>query len=51
MLRDEGIQFQVCKNPCVHCAVVERAHRSMRDSLYKYFNTKIPSDIYIYILP
>ena len=35
MLRDEGIQFQVCRNPCVKCAVVERAHR-----LYKYFNYK-----------
>jgi len=25
MLLDEGIQFQVCKNPDVKCAVVERA--------------------------
>ena len=33
MLRVEGIQFQVCKNPDVKCAVVERAHRTILDSL------------------
>jgi hypothetical protein len=33
MLRVEGIQFQVCKNPDVKCAVVERAHRMILDSL------------------
>ena len=27
MLRDEGIQLQVCRNPDVQCAVVERVHR------------------------
>ena len=32
MLRDEGIQFQVCKNPDVKCAVVERAHPTIRDT-------------------
>ena len=31
MLRDEGIQFQVCKNPDVKCIVVERAHMTIRD--------------------
>jgi len=34
MLRDEGIQIQVCRNPDVKCAVVERAQRTIRDSLY-----------------
>jgi len=40
MLRDEGIQFQVCRNPDVNCGVVERAHRTIRDRLYKYFSYK-----------
>ena len=35
MLRDEGIQFQKCRNPDVKCAVVERAQRTIRDRLYK----------------
>jgi hypothetical protein len=37
MLRREGIKFQICKNPDVKCSVVERAHRTIRDKLYKYF--------------
>ena len=37
MLRKEGFQFQVWKNPYVKCAVVERAHTTIRDRLYKYF--------------
>jgi len=46
-LRDEGggIQFQVCRNPDLKCAVVERVHRMTRDSLYKYLNIKLPTDI------
>jgi len=40
MLRREGIQFQICKNPDVKCSVVERAHRTIRDKLYKYFTYK-----------
>jgi len=40
MLCDEGIQFQVCRNPDVKCAVVERAHRTISDRLYKYFTYK-----------
>ena len=40
MLVDEGIQFQVCMNPDVKCTVVERAHRTIRDRLYKYFTYK-----------
>jgi len=30
LLRDEGIQFQVCRNPDVKCAVLERALRTIR---------------------
>ena len=33
MLRVEGIQFQVCRNTDVKCAVVERAQRTIRDRL------------------
>ena len=35
MLRDEDIQFQVCKNPDVKCAVVERFHRTIRHRFFK----------------
>ena len=37
MLRDEGIQFQMCRNPDLKCAVVEHVHHTIRDRLYKYF--------------
>jgi len=37
MLKKKGIEFRVCQNPDVKCAVNERAHRSLRDKLYKYF--------------
>ena len=40
MLRDEGIQFQVCRNPDVKCAVVEPAQHTIHDRLYKYFTNK-----------
>jgi len=50
MLRDEGIQFQVCRNPDVKCAAVERAQRMIRDRLYKYFTYKNTFS-YIEILP
>ena len=40
MLRNEGIQFQVCRNPDVKCAVVELAHRTICDRLYKHFTYK-----------
>lgn len=36
MFRNEGtIQFQVCRNPDLKCAVVERVHRTIHDRLYK----------------
>jgi hypothetical protein len=37
MLKHEGIQFQLCRNPDVKCSIVERAHRTVRDRLYRYF--------------
>jgi len=50
MLRDEGIQFQVSRNPDVKCAVVEHVHRTIRDRLFKYF-TFSNSYRYINVLP
>ena len=40
MLKREGIQFQVCRNPDVKCSVVERAQRTLREKLYRYFTYK-----------
>jgi len=34
LLKQEGIQFQVCKNPDVKCSCIERAHKTIRDKLY-----------------
>jgi len=51
MLRDDwGIQFQVCRNPDLKCAVVERVHRTIRDSVPKYFTYK-NTYRYIDVLP
>jgi transposase len=36
MLKKEGIQIQVCRDPNVKCAIVELSHRTIRDKLYKY---------------
>ena len=40
LLNREGIQFQVCKNSDIKCSLIERAHRTIRDKLYKYFTYK-----------
>ena len=40
MLKRKGIRFHVCKNSDLKCAVVERAHRTLRDKLYRYFRFK-----------
>ena len=40
MLRHETFLLKVCKNPDVKCAVVEHAHRMIRDRLYNYFTYK-----------
>ena len=50
MLRYEGIQFEVCRNPDVICAVVEHAQRTIPDTLYKYFTYKNTFS-YIDVLP
>jgi hypothetical protein len=50
ILRDEGIQFQVFRNPDVKCSVVERAHRMIRDRPFRYF-THIYTYRYIDVLP
>ena len=50
MLRDEGIQFLVYRNPGLKCAVVEHVHRTIRDRLYKYF-TYTNTYRYIDVLP
>ena len=49
MLRDEGIQFQVCRSPDVKYAVVERVHRTIRDRLFKYFT--FSNSYHIDVLP
>ena len=40
LLKREGIQFQVCRNPDIKCSIVERVQRTVRDKLYKYFTRK-----------
>ena len=40
LLKEEGIQFQVCRNPDIKCSCIERAHRTIRGKLYKYFTFK-----------
>ena len=50
MLRKEGIQFQVCRDPNVKCAIVERSHRTVREKLYRYMSYK-NTYRYIDVLP
>ena len=50
MLKKEGIQFQICRDPNVKCAVVERSHRTIRDNLYKYMTYR-NTYRYIDVLP
>ena len=45
MLCDEGIHFQVRRNPDVKCADVERAHPMIRKGYVCNLLTKISSDI------
>jgi hypothetical protein len=49
MLKQEGIKFQVCRNPDVKWAVIERAHHTIRDTLYRYFTYR--KCTYIDVLP
>ena len=50
ILKREGIQFPVCKNPDVKCSVVQRAHRTIKNRIYKYFTYK-NTYRYIDVLP
>jgi transposase InsO family protein len=50
MLRHETFLLKVCKNPDVKCAVVEHAHRMIRNRLYNYFTYK-NTYRYIDVLP
>jgi len=45
MLKREGIHFQTCKNPDIKCSVIERAHRTIRDKLFKYFTLRTPTNL------
>ena len=40
MLRREKIRFRVCRNPDVKCSIVERAHRTLREKIYRYFSAR-----------
>jgi hypothetical protein len=40
MLKRDVIQFHVCRNSVVKCAVVERARRTLRNKLNTYFTYK-----------
>ena len=40
MWKNESIQFQVCRDPNVKCAISEPSHRTIRDQLYEYFTYK-----------
>jgi len=50
LLKREGIEFQVCRNTDVKCAVVERVNRNLRDKLHRYFTYKNTYK-YIDVLP
>ena len=40
LLRKEGIQFHVCRDPYVKCAIEDRSHRTIREKLYRYMMYK-----------
>jgi len=48
LLKPEGTQFQVCKNPDIKCCIVECAHRTLRDKFYKFFTYKTRTDTLTY---
>ena len=48
MLKSKSVQLQVSRNPDVKCSIFERAKRTSRDRLYKFFtysNTNRDNDI------
>lgn len=40
LLKAENIEFRVCRNPDVKCAVIERWNRTLKTKMYKYFTGK-----------
>jgi len=40
LIKHEGIQFEVCRNPDIKCSIAERAQSTIRDKLYKFFTYK-----------
>ena len=40
MFKREGFKFHVCRNPDMKFAVVERAHRTLRNKLFRYVTYK-----------
>jgi transposase InsO family protein len=50
MLKREGIQHQICRNPDIKCSIIERVHRTLREKIYKYF-TANNTYKFIHILP
>ena len=50
MLHSEGTQIQICRNPNMKCAIVERSNRTIREKLFKYITYK-NTYRYIHVLP
>ena len=50
MQRKECIQFQLCKDPNMKCAIVEPSHRTILDKLYKYMTYR-KTYRYIAVMP
>jgi transposase InsO family protein len=46
MLKKEGIQFQVCREPNEKCPIVDLSQRTIRNKLYKYMTYKTRTDTY-----
>jgi hypothetical protein len=40
VLKREGFEFNVCRNPDEKCSVIERVHRTIRDRQFKYSTNK-----------
>jgi len=45
LLKREGIEFSVCKNPDVKCLCIERAHRTIQAISKIILRSKIVTDI------
>jgi hypothetical protein len=49
-IKHDDIEFQVCRNADVKCSIAERAQRTVRDRLYRYFTYTIAYR-YLDVLP